>query len=232
MLLYNIESMAKKLDAESNEVSSRIEHQLTKGEHREEIIRKYMRQLLPQKFTVGSGIVVDVNGVQSKQQDFFIYDSFNSPVFLDMETACVIPVESVFATVEIKSELTKKTLRDAIENIESVKNLSLSPLINSAIIPETYNFIFGSIFAYTSDSSMETIVRNLNELCKEIPKEKCPSVICVFDKGLIVNLSKKGLNQINTIPSENTIWGFIENTKELNLYLFYLMIFHHLETWL
>ena len=230
MLLYNIESMAKKMDIESNEVSAHIEHQLTKGEHREKIIRKYIKQLLPQKFSVGNGIIVDANGTQSKQQDFFIYDAFNSPVFLDMENSCVIPVESVFATVEIKSELTKKTLRDAIENIASVKDLTFSPLINSAIIPGTYNFIFGSIFAYTSDSSLDTMIKNLDELCKEIPKEKYPSLVCVFDKGLIVNLSKKGMNQINTIPSENTTWSFIKNTKELNLYLFYLILQQHLNT--
>ena len=95
MLLYNIESMAKKMDIESNEVSAHIEHQLTKGEHREKIIRKYLKQLLPQKFSVGSGIIVDVNETQSKQQDFFIYDAFNSPVFLDMETALLYLVHTI-----------------------------------------------------------------------------------------------------------------------------------------
>ena len=222
--------MAKKMDIESNEVSAHIEHQLTKGEHREKIIRKYLKQLLPQKFSVGSGIIVDVNETQSKQQDFFIYDAFNSPVFLDMETTCIVPVESVYATIEIKSSLTKKTLRESLANIESVKSLSVTPLLNSAIIPSTYNFIFGSIFAYTSSSSLETVIKNLNELCKEIPRAKWPSLICIFDKGLIVNLSKQGMNQINTMPSENTVWGFIKNSKELNLYLFYLILQQHLNT--
>lgn len=230
MLLYNIESMAKKMSIDYQEVTNHIEHMGLRGGSRENILREYIRQLLPQKFAVGNGIVTDVNGTQSKQQDFFVYDAFNSPIFLHMESSCVIPVESVYATVEVKSTLNKETLKQSIENIKSVKQLEVTVLKNSMFIPAQYNFILGTVFSYTSDSSIETVAQNLDEFCGDIPKEKQPSVICILDKGLIVNVLKDGMSEIVTIPSDSTTWGVIKNAKEINFYLFYLILQQHLNT--
>lgn len=230
MILYNIESMAKKMSIDYQEVTNHIEHMGVRGSSRENILREYIRQLLPQKFAVGNGIVTDVNGTQSKQQDFFVYDAFNSPIFLRMESSCVIPVESVYATVEVKSTLTKETLKQSIENIKSVKQLEITVLKNSIFIPSQYNFILGTVFSYTSDSAIETVAQNVDEICRDVPKDKQPSVICILDKGLIVNVLKEGMREIVTIPSEATTWGVIKNTKEINFYLFYLILQQHLNT--
>lgn len=230
MLLYNIESMAKKMSIEYQEVTSHIEHLGVRGSSRENVLQKHIKQLLPQKFTVGNGIITDINGTQSKQQDFFIYDTFNSPIFLQMESSCVIPVESVYATVEVKSTLTKETLWQSIENILSVKQLNISVLKNTFFVPKIHNFILGTVFAYTSDSTIETVAQNVDELCRDIPKENQPSMVCIFDKGLIVNISKDGMGQIETVPSTQTTWGIIKNNKELNFYLFYLILQQHLNT--
>lgn len=230
MLLYNIESMAKKMSIDYQEVTNHIEHMGLRGSSRENILREYIKQLLPQKFAVGNGIITDVNGTQSKQQDFFVYDAFNSPIFLHMESSCIIPVESVYATVEVKSTLTKETLKQSIENIRSVKQLEITVLKNSPFIPAQFNFILGTVFSYTSDSAIETVAQNVDEICRDIPKEKQPSVICILDKGLIVNVLKDGMREIATMPSDSTTWGVIKNTKEINFYLFYLVLQQHLNT--
>ena len=230
MLLYNIESMAKKMSIDYQEVTNHIEHMGLRGSSRENILREYIKQLLPQKSAVGNGIITDVNGTQSKQQDFFVYDAFNSPIFLHMESSCIIPVESVYATVEVKSTLTKETLKQSIENIRSVKQLEITVLKNSPFIPAQFNFILGTVFSYTSDSAIETVVQNVDEICRDIPKEKQPSVICILDKGLIVNVLKDGMREIATMPSDSTTWGVIKNTKEINFYLFYLVLQQHLNT--
>lgn len=230
MLLYNIESMAKKMTIDYQEVTSHIDHMGLRGTSRENVLREYVKQLLPQKFAVGNGIITDVDGTQSRQQDFFVYDTFNAPVFLQMDTSSIVPVESVYATVEIKSTLTKEALRQSIDNIKSVKELKITVLKNSFIIPERYNFILGTVFAYTSDSVIETVAKNVDDICKDIPKEMQPSVICILDKGLIVNVKKNKINQIDIIPSEQTTWGIIKNTKEIIFYLFYLLLQQHLNT--
>lgn len=228
MLLYNIESMAKKMTIDYKEVTNHIEHMGLRGNSRESVLKKYIKQLLPKKYAVGSGIVTDVYGTQSKQQDFFVYDAFNSPVFLHMESFCVIPVESVYATVEVKSSITKETLVQSVENIKSVKQLSINVLKNSMFIPSNYNFIMGTIFSYSSDSAIETIAQNLNEICKDIPKECQPTVVCILDKGLILNVMKENMREISIIPSEKTMWAIIKNTDDINFYLFYLILQQHL----
>ena len=55
-------------------------------------------------------------------------------------------------------------------------------------------------------------------------------MICILDKGLIVNVLKDGMREIATMPSDSTTWGVIKNTKEINFYLFYLVLQQHLNT--
>ena len=73
------------------------------GACREEILRNYKRQFLPEKFKVGRWFIIDSDGNQSRQQDFIIYDAFNSPKAQNMDTIQVLPIESVFCTIEVKS---------------------------------------------------------------------------------------------------------------------------------
>jgi len=50
------------------EESSRINHVLLKGQHREKtVIKQYLEKYLPLKYGISSGIVIDSHGHQSKQ---------------------------------------------------------------------------------------------------------------------------------------------------------------------
>lgn len=228
MLLYNIEALAKKLATEYATTTDKLEHMGLRGTAREDLLKDVISQLIPEKYRIGSGTIVDVHETQSKQQDLYIYDAFNSPVFLKMESNKVVPVESVYATIEVKSTLTKDTLRQSIENIRTVKTLEHNELRNSPIVFSRHNVIMGCIFSYTSDSSIETVARNVDEICTDIPKSQQPNMVCVFDKGIIVNVLKNRAGQIEIDPSENTMWGIIKNDQETNLYLFYLLLQQHL----
>lgn len=229
MLLYNIESIARKLNIDY-ELTDHIDHMGVRGSSREDVLKFYIKQLLPERFAVGNGVVTDVNGTQSKQQDFFVYDAFNSPVFLHTESSSIVPIESVYATIEVKSTLKKDTLIQSVNNIKSVKELTITVLKNSPIIPYTYNRVFGAVFSYTCDTKIETIAGNLHQICQTIPPKHRPSVVCILDQGVIVNVEKNGLHQISAIPSEQTTWGIVKNTSEMNLYLFYLLLQQHLNT--
>lgn len=228
MLLYNIESLAKKLATDYKDVTQKVEHMGLRGAAREDVLKDVIRQLIPEKYRVGSGLIVDVDNTQSRQQDLFIFDAFNSPIFMRTESSSVIPVESVYATIEVKSTLTKTTLKQSIENIQSVKTLKHTELVNSASISSRHNTILGTVFAYTSDSSLEAIAHNVNEICTTIPISEQPNFICVFDKGLIVNVKKDNVHQVELDPSEKTMWGMINNDQEINLYFFYLLLQQHL----
>ena len=230
MLLYNIESIARKLTADYESVSSHIEHMGVRGSTREDVLRNHIKSLLPQKYYVGNGIITDSNGAQSKQQDFFIYDAFNSPTFLQTESTSIIPIESVFATIEVKSSLNKEILSQCVDNIKSVKSLELATLKNSPFIPSVHNTIFGAVFSYTSTTSLETLATNLSEFNKSIAHEHQINIVCVLDKGLILHTSKAFGEESSILPSPQTTLAIIENEKEKNLYLFYLLLLQHLNT--
>ena len=224
MFIYNLQEMARNLQSDFEKLSSKIEHNGLKGTVREEKLKDYISNLFPTKYAIGNGIIVDANETQSKQQDFIIYDNFNSPKLMETETVQVIPIESVYATIEVKSTLTITELEKSIKNIESVKKLEKTkpfstPLIYSSIVPPIC-----MIFAYSSDTSLNKIVKKIDELNKNIELQNRLSIVCVLDKGLIFGINRHGFKEIEIIPSNNTILVTHEDKLENNLYLFYLLM--------
>jgi len=132
------------------EASKEINHNGVKGTVREESLRDFLIQYLPKKYSVGTGVIVNERGTQSKQQDIFIYDSFNSPVLFNTDSIRYMPIESIYSTIEVKSTLAKKDLEQAVENIQSVKRLVFK---HYSLIPS------GFIFAYQSKSGLEKVMR-------------------------------------------------------------------------
>lgn len=53
-------------------------------------------------------------------------------------------------------------------------------------------------------------------------------MVCVLDRGLIVNVSKQDPMNIVSTPSEMSAWAVMENDRTSNLYLFYLVLQQHL----
>lgn len=224
MFIYNLQEMSKNLQSDYQKLSSKIEHNGLKGTIREDKLKEYLSKLFPTKYAIGNGVIVDANETQSRQQDFIIYDNFNSPKLMETESVQVIPIESVYATIEVKSTLTVDELEKSIKNIESVKKLEKtkpfsSPLINSPIIPPIC-----MIFAYTSDTSLNNIVKKIDEFNNSIDIKNRLSIVCILDKGLIFGINRHGFKEIEFVPTDNTILVTHEDKLENNLYLFYLLM--------
>lgn len=93
--------------------------------------------------------------------------------------------------------------------IERVKPM-LNPFVKST---DLYDF------AYTSDTSLENIVKHVNEINKEISVQKIVSIICVLfrvDKSVFINI------ELNS--SDRTLYVTHDDVLESNLYLFYLLM--------
>jgi len=99
-----------------------IEHSSTVGSAREFIIKKVLKSILPPIVHVGSGKVIDAFGNSSCQIDIIIYDS-RFPLFEVEKGIGLYPLEGVIAILEVKSTITKQSLRDALENTMSFINL-------------------------------------------------------------------------------------------------------------
>jgi len=226
MLIHNISSMANRLHYEFENLSSKIQHSGEMGSLREEVLKHCLRELIPTKYSIGTGIVVDAYDTQSKQQDLLIYDGFSSPRFLNNEALVVLPVESIYATIEVKSTLNHTTLKQAVENARSVNALKKTLLYPPGPIPhvEPSNMILSCLFAYTSDVELTTTQKNFDVLNSELPFEQRIGIICILDKGCIVTAQKDNANIDNVWPNVNTRTLIRPNKLEQNLYLFYLTL--------
>lgn len=229
MFIYNLEDIAKKLKIDFDGITKQITHNGVKGSAREDLLKSYLRDLLPNKYSISSGIIIDYNQNQSKQQDFIIHDAFNCPSFFKTDSNTILPVESVYATIEVKSTLNYDTLKQSVENVESVRKLTKLP--NRNIISNEYNeqYPLGFVFAYSSDYSLEQIQKRLFELNKEVEGRRQISIICILDKGLIFNVNKDNLSNFTIIPTNNTVLARSDSDIENSLYSFYLLLLQFLD---
>ncbi|KAB7656681.1 hypothetical protein GBN78_11680 [Bacillus sp. B2-WWTP-C-10-Post-4] len=213
MTLTFLEAAAKNLMAEF-EASKAVHHHGLKGDIRENaVIKTFLSKHLPQKYNIGSGVIVNADSDQSRQQDIIIYDAFNCPLLHNEENTKIVPIENVYSTLEVKSTLTKSELKKCIENIKSVKSLS-----NPNTLPS------GFVFAFQSDSSIDNVCKNLIEFNAEVPSQHQINAVCILDKGVIAYFHKHGLTDMRVLHDEDCYAASIQGTPERNLILFYLLL--------
>lgn len=80
-----------------------LEHRGEKGKFREAFLRELIAALLPRRFAMGSGVVIDRWNRQSPQADIIIYDAFNMPPILERDGQGIYPIDSVLRVIEVKS---------------------------------------------------------------------------------------------------------------------------------
>ncbi len=107
-------------------VRSIIDHNGEKGQEMEEVFRSELRRILPNRFGITIGFVVDSLGGQSKQLNIIIYDALNtSPIFVG-DGRIIIPAECTYAAGEIKTHMGKDEISDCFEKCWSFKSLDRS----------------------------------------------------------------------------------------------------------
>lgn len=92
------------------------------GMYREKIIRELLAPFLPTRLAIGSGFIITAANNISTQCDIIIYDREHTPVIENGEQR-FFPVECVVGVIEVKSKLTKSTLKEALIKLAAIKNL-------------------------------------------------------------------------------------------------------------
>lgn len=223
------------------EESAEIVHNLTKGEARESsVVKHFLRPLLPSRYSLTSGIIIDSDDKQSRQQDIIIFDGLNTPILKDLEHSKLLFPESVSAVVEVKSTLTKANLEDTFRKADSIYSLQFR---ESQEINLTSGFQLQAVkppilvvgFFFKSDLQLKSI-RNIFETLKQDTEySNALSFICILEDkekkpGLIVHSNGDNLNQIVLIPDNNSRIALVNpDTKGDSLMQMYLMINEYLQ---
>ena len=170
-------------------------HNLLVGQAREELFRKILGQnLIPARYEVGNGRVVGTDGLMSREVDVIYYDKLNCPKFTSTE-ASIYPSLGVHGIVEIKSTLNKAEIKDSVGKISAFKQLYENephyfPLGTRFLLRQLSDpKPFGVIFAFKADTTLETLLENLNEAESDLaPNRRCELVV-INDVGLIARSS-------------------------------------------
>lgn len=111
------------LESEADQLGL-LQHGGLVGSSREFIIRRVLRRLLPRSTVIATGRIIDSEGKSSRQVDVIVFDS-RFPSF-EVDTGIgMYPIEGVIATIEVKSNITKTTLKESLDNTRSILSLSL-----------------------------------------------------------------------------------------------------------
>lgn len=112
---------------EAARMTSFIPHSGERGRNDEERLRLWLQNILPKRFSIGNGFIVnskESNEKISPHLDLVIFDEFyNSPLMRHYLTN-IYPIEAVYAIIEVKYALNKKDLNKIMRDISRVRSLA------------------------------------------------------------------------------------------------------------
>ena len=166
----------------------------------EDIVREEFANLLPQRYSIASGVVNDRSGKSAGECDMVIRDHIWSPVIKPGATTRSrrfhFPIESVYAAVEIKQSLGFKQLDEAMEKMVSLSRLDrrdnpyghitenqhlevidkpgmlLNPLHTTVLATRLHNGV-----------RFEEIVERFGVINESLARNHMVTMLCVLDQG-------------------------------------------------
>jgi hypothetical protein len=168
------DGVLKRLQAEVDVFSRLVRHQGERGRENELAFVRLLEGLIPRRYGLGSGMVIDAGDAFSKQMDILLFDQSDEPTVMAQTTQLLFPVEQVRAAVEVKSRLTAEEIRDC-----GAKRASLGSLVSHATPAREPAFI---VLAYDADAAPITVARNFASL----PAEQQPDLVCLLDPGVLL----------------------------------------------
>ena len=119
-LALEAQVLAKKLEQSVHSIT----HNGLMGEVNEQHFIEVLRRYLPRRYGISRGVVIDSNGATSDQIDIVIYDPQYTPTMLDQQDHRYVLAEAVYAVLEVKPEINRKTLEYAAAKAQSVRTLA------------------------------------------------------------------------------------------------------------
>ena len=158
---------------------------------RELFVSKILLKFLTSQFSIGTGVIINQNREQSKQIDIIIYDNRILPPFIEEQKVGVYPAECVLAVIEVRSWISKETIRNYAEAArklhEEIYNPSYSSLYRDfANMKPFYGLVGFYDKGLFKDMNKENILEWMNNNAKPMFR------VCLVNKFSWLNLPPKG----------------------------------------
>lgn len=167
-------SFADELLNQSRRFGRLVSHRGTAGGFREELLRSMFRRTLAERYHVATGFIDGCD----LQLDIIIYDRIDyAPIFREGDLV-VVPMDSVRAVIEVKTNLTTTALREALIHLNGLPMEIAAP-------------IFKGIFSFETtipDNKILEHVASFYESDEYLPGQPYDEVtaICVLERQLVL----------------------------------------------
>jgi hypothetical protein len=224
------------------------------GNQIEIAVRNFFRKKLPEKYYISNGHIIDTSLRASPQLDIIIADNFKTPIlYKTFDETEYLTYESIYSYAEIKSSWSKKHLTDFITTAERLDKFlerkQISPnFINTGgkgielDVPTTKNPFQNPLLTFMFIAQSDTFsFEHITEEYKNTEWNYLPNILCLFDKGIVVNINKKALDEkifkINLYPEffsnnkDDNEWILLEFDKKRSILgTLYYIVLEHLNT--
>ncbi len=172
----HMQNISQDILEQSKRIARDIDHAVSAGEAREEVIGKILGDFLPEAFGVARGFIFSSAGERSNQTDLIIYDKLWSRPFYGQNNSKFLAVESVYATIEVKTNLDRGDICDACQKASRFKKLKRD-WTNSGKIPPIKDSV-SVLWAFNAPST-QTSIDNLDTEFLKWPNLEQPDLVIV-----------------------------------------------------
>ena len=168
-----------------------LNHQGVKGNCNEELLKDIIKDVIPKKYIISSGIIENHNGVQSNETDLIVIDDEIIPPYMKSSELSIVPIEAVKYNFEVKSTLTKKEIITTIKKFNHFLDMG-------------GNRSTRVLFAFSSDQKSDELNR-LKDNDENFFHSPAINVLCVSDKSYYFTVikKKKFINSPFAMPNGN-----------------------------
>ena len=159
----------RRLEAEVDTFNRLIDHQGEKGRENELSLARIIEKLIPSRYGIGSGLLIDSEGNYSKQIDIVVFDSSNEPTLMAQTNQVLFPVENVLLCIEVKTTVDKSEIDDATSKMRSIRELRTRGRLPSFCL-----------FGYSAAVSAKTLASHLQNSQDNYPID----FSCILQLGL------------------------------------------------
>ena len=161
-------------------------------------VREELRPLLPRRYMITLGHILDRHGKSAGKCDFVVFnDLWFSPVKSSRQPAnTLLPIEGVYAVGEIKQTLTSNTLDEAMEKLikchrldrprthahRIVENRESCPCPHGMTSPLFSFILAGKI---SPDQSFQSLIERFVDINKKLNRLEVVRVLCVLGEGTV-----------------------------------------------
>lgn len=159
-------------------------HKGLKGELREIIVRQLLRPFLPPVYDIGSGEIISAYGDTSAQTDIVVCDKRIAPPLLIGADKGFFPIETVIASIEVKSVLTNIELKKSEAAAAHVATFAHAPPKGGVRTIPRIEHVVPFIFALRSSLKAGSETSSLDRIYRA-RGSSAPAVrgLCIVDRG-------------------------------------------------